>query len=89
MLGQRIPCDEVQGHRLSPPVVACPLAHVGILGGLDGEELRRGLVLPGRVRKRKARGLLSNARNRCIADERGCGSGKEGCVERVEEKGVC
>ena len=66
VLQRRIPCDEIQRQQLASPVVARPLAHVGILGRGDGEELRRRLVLPGCVRQGVGGRLFSETRCRRI-----------------------
>ena len=85
---QYIPCHEIQRQCLSAPVVARQLAHVGVLAGRDGEVLGRWLVLPGGVRNRIARGLLTHARECSIGNwRRGVGR-EDGRVERVEEERV-
>ena len=65
------------------------MAHVGILGRRDGEELRRGLVLPGCMRYGIAGRLLSEAGHGAITGKSGCRGREKGCIERVEEELVC
>lgn len=87
--GRCIPGDEVESGDLTLPVIARPSAHVGILRGLDGEVLRRGLVLPSGVRACIARGLFLEARKRGIACQSSRGGGQDESVQRVEYKSVC
>jgi hypothetical protein len=85
-LEECLPCNEEQRCSLPPPVVASPCAHVGILRGFKRKVVRRGLVLPCRMRDGVARGLSLEARVcRICAKGRRRGAWQKLRIERIEQ----